>query len=53
MSSIKKNDYQFEFEPLIHTDNVRLMHEEENQNADEFYKVVKKSINVMFTKTNF
>lgn len=43
MSSIKKNDYQFEFEPLIHTENVRLMHEEENQNADEFYKVVKKS----------
>ena len=43
MTSIKTNNYQFEFEPLLHTDNIQLMREEETQNADEFYKVVKKS----------
>ena len=43
MTSIKTNNYQFEFDPLIHTNNIRLMREEETQNAQEFYKLIKKS----------
>ena len=43
MTSIKTNNYQFEFEPLLHTDNIQLMREEETQNAEEFYKLMKKS----------
>ena len=52
MTSITTNGYQFEFEPLIHTDNVQLMRKEETQNAEEFYKLMKKS-NCKLRTVNF
>jgi hypothetical protein len=42
MNSIKTNGYQFEFEPLIHTENEKALQQEEYNNAVEFYNAATK-----------
>jgi len=43
MNSIKTNGYQFEFEPLIDTENEKALQQEEYNNAVEFYNAATKT----------